>query len=134
MFLLLWGMTACSDFRPSRYIEPEFLPYVQRFESETGWHVDVAINLVSLPAGTLGECVNNDAVLINSMYWDTLTEASKEQLIYHELGHCVARLPHRVGFNIIGCPLSIMSPTLLPDMCYLVDREKYVAELHWHSS
>ena len=70
--------------------------------------------------------------------WDNMSEAAQEQLLFHELGHCLLGLDHRNSYGIdiftgYECPNSIMNKFTFSEFninnCYLPDRTYYLEEL-----
>jgi hypothetical protein len=65
-------------------------------------------------------------IVLNSNYWYTgrlATDSDREQLVYHELGHCILGRPH------VNSASSIMFPYHLTNTAYLADYARYMAEL-----
>lgn len=79
-------------------IDPAFLEYVDDFESHIGVAVtDTDIVFDELDGPTLGYCITGQAtneIHIDRKSWSMMTKDGQEQLIYHELGHCVLGLEH----------------------------------------
>lgn len=77
-------------------------------------------------------------VEIKKSRWDSLEEAGKEQLLYHELGHCVMNKGHDFGYHWGSesrwCPVSIMNPYTFTlwqiQTCYIPDHAEYLEELN----
>lgn len=134
-FLLL----SCShDPRMGASIEAPFLPYVDAFEHECGCKVlDVPITFSKLQDSHVGECQNYvvltesfSEIFIDREYWDSASIARREQLIFHELGHCVLRREHLLTKRS-GFPISLMYPEIdrIPDFWYAIYRKIYLDEL-----
>lgn len=51
-------------------------------------------------------------VTIDSNYWSTASEDWRQELVSHELGHCILGRVHRYDFLSNGAPASIMYPNL----------------------
>lgn len=85
-------------------IHPKFQIYVDRFIeeaakrgitidfSDTGLKIEFR-NAVDVETG--GVCRGNHHIEIEKFYWEDLTDADKEGLIFHELGHCELNRRHR---------------------------------------
>lgn len=62
-------------------------------------------------------------------YWNTLTYYGKEELVFHELGHCVYGLEHDERRGNVGIysevPLSIMYPVHFGSMNYYKENTNY---------
>lgn len=76
---------------------------------------------------------------VDAWYWNRMSEVSREQLIFHELGHCsLLEMDHRdmmVDFIDLGrrCPISIMRSYIFSQdeitRCYIPHRLFYINEL-----
>lgn len=79
-------------------IDPAFSVYVRDFETKIGVSVNnVDIKFGKLKAPTIGVCYDGgqfNQIRIDPDFWETMDENGKEQLMYHELGHCVLGLGH----------------------------------------
>ena len=111
----------------NRNVDDAFVEYVSRFERHYGEAVEVGVNFGSLK-DAVGICYYvTGNIEIDREYWNTHGEAAKEELIFHELGHCVLGREHNE--HMIGdCPASIMYPTLTPG-CYKKHKDYYIKEL-----
>jgi len=118
---------------------PEFLPYVNSFEEEFAVKVRVPVISRKLDLSTAGVCyVWSDGyreIQINSMHWSNFSEEQKEQLIFHELGHCVFNLGHDDSMLEYrrDCPNSIMRSFMFNqyeiDNCYVPENSHYMEDL-----
>lgn len=118
----------------------DFNKYKERFEQETGVEVSVAIiydaNL-SNEFAAVCEIFSDGYKLIriNELYWSYYGEGAREELVYHELGHCVLDRDHSEELTIppaysYAIPNSIMYPYAFGNsFYYLVFRDHYVEEL-----
>lgn len=80
-------------------VDSDLERFIQSFEEYM--EVDasyVSASFASLDAKTMGNCNSwsdgGREIKINIDFWPTLSEIGKEQLMYHELGHCVFDLTH----------------------------------------
>jgi hypothetical protein len=123
------------------YIEPEFMPYVQTFEDATGKRVDISMKFVDrLDKDDIikGMCWNRGFtkdIEISAKHWNWgMSEASKEALILHELGHCVLGREHTSVEDTMdegdNCPNSIMDKNSAPYWCYEKHKDHYLNELN----
>ena len=83
---------------------------------------------------TIGLCMNffKPTVVFDRRYWDHSTPIEREELVFHELGHCALNRDHIEGMdNLLGKsqPKSIMNPYILPADDYLRMRDYYISEL-----
>lgn len=95
-----------------------FEPYYDTFVTNTNIRTDNLIirfsdlSDVSNPLGeTVGECQwgTTPTVTIDPYYWNTLFENSRQELMDHELGHCILNRQHRNDLLTNGQPASIMN-------------------------
>jgi hypothetical protein len=121
-------------------LDPEFLPYVQAFEQQFNIKLSVPIVFKQLHSSKAGVCYmwsdGYREIEINSTHWVNFSEEQKEQLIFHELGHCVFNLGHDDS-NLEykrTCPNSIMRSSMFNqheiDSCYVPEKTHYMENLH----
>ena len=116
-------------------ISPEFRPYVARFVAERArlTNANVYPFVLSVdrqekfpkdaPEGAVGYCEMDEwKIHVLGSEWDSHDDAWREQLIFHEMGHCVLGLDHD------RCP-SIMCACLSPSPEYIKNREKWLRYL-----
>lgn len=129
-------------------IAPEARPYVDSFEVESA-KVGMPIVIDDLQVvfvhnydntETLGSChqENNATPLINidQQSWDWGTDAQHEQLVFHELGHCILHRVHDNRFLDINeiTPISIMNAYEFTDDVYIANHTYYMHELFYGPS
>jgi hypothetical protein len=68
-------------------------------------------------------------ITIDPSSWATLQEYSRQNLIFHELGHCILNLGHDSTLMSNGIPNSLMNPSLLPDGIFEFFRSHYMNQL-----
>jgi hypothetical protein len=117
-----------------------FRPYIRSFVEEFNVSVRVPIVLKKLHANKAGVClVWSDGyreIQINSTHWQFFTEEQKEQLVFHELGHCVFDLDHDDSLmpNNSNCPNSIMRSFMFSPVegadCYVPEYQHYVEDIN----
>jgi hypothetical protein len=120
--------------------DPVFATYVDSFKNEFNVRVSVPIILKEIEASKAGVCyVWSDGyreVQINSKYWYSFSEDQKEQIVFHELGHCVFNLNHDDSTLAVNeqCPNSIMRSYAFSEWeinhCYVPERTHYMENLH----
>lgn len=117
-------------------IDSELLPYFKSFEELTHKSTSgVKAGFSSIPPendkNILAYCYPRfKAIAVNSNIWNTLGDLGKEQVMFHELGHCAGGLEHIDTLTAGGCPLSIMYPAGFGDTyCYFTFRSYYINEL-----
>ena len=120
--------------------DPEFIPHKTRFyglyESQTldGGLPDVLIVFGVLEGqyGAVGYCdlVNGKPrITIVRDAWERFSEKTREQLIFHEMGHCLLNRTHDSETFEDGRPKSIMFHRLFSDRIYNEFYEYYIREL-----
>lgn len=136
---VLISMCLFSCGRPPAKIDPILKPYLMQFETDVNAStegIDVGFGTLQFPV--LGECESglnsqNNKITIDSAYWAKASNNQKQQLVYHELGHCALGLGHVTTFKADRCPDSIMYPYAFGDSyCYSNERNYYFQELESH--
>lgn len=124
--LILIYLASCSSEEPESRVEvsPEFRPYVRLFEQEaakrdiffdfeeSGLEILLGPTRVDNAAGV---CRGDGSIEIEKNVWNNYSDAGKEQLIFHELGHCVLSRPHRNTVLNNGEWGSIMRGSPIPE-------------------
>ena len=145
-------------------INEEFIPYVQRFMSVSNGAVTeeefkgMDVQFGDLPGYAVGMCYITPffrKVLIDRTWWRKNTsQMEREELIFHEFGHCVLFRPHTIptassgffgwvertlfklgifekqeGYLEDGCPSSYMHPVVIREYCISQHYEHYLKEL-----
>lgn len=130
-----------SEERP--YVDPRIVDKVESFEETslkyTGHTVTVSATIYSvtyLSDHVLGMCIPvANMILINRNYWEHADYLEREQLLFHELGHCeLGRWEHEddLYFRTRSgkiCSTSVMTPYVLSERCYFELHDYYMAEL-----
>jgi hypothetical protein len=127
-------------------VDPEFAPYVQKFIQGAIDHnrvefvqyllVDFVPEIPSSQRGyvILGECDGMETphreVHISKVEWIDLSPIEQEELIYHELGHCVLDREHTTDMFSNGMPVSMMYPYMnVLDPWYVSHKDYYWNEM-----
>lgn len=116
--------------------DPIFAPFIQSFQDEFNRKVKVPIVLKTIEQRYAGVCLvysnGYREIQINKNAWDRYSYEQKEQLIYHELGHCVFNKGHD-NTTRENCPNSIMRSYMFSQYeineCYLPEYEHYMHNL-----
>jgi hypothetical protein len=126
-------------------VQPEFQSYVQAFvetAAQEGKPVTITNLIVKMTptldndadAGVVGLCTQgpytNPTIQIGQNYWDTVDNDGRQDLVFHELGHCVLNRVHRPDLDN-GVQLSIMNPYVMDDPLYSDNLLQYYHELFW---
>lgn len=139
----LWSCNSADDLAT----DPELEPYFQIFADEAllrNITVDYEAArieglLQDIPdANIQGQCFRNEErprkVIIDVDYWANATEAQKEFIIFHELGHCFLDRNHLDSSNPDGTCISIMHSN--PGACFFeltdINRKDYLNELFFN--
>ncbi len=126
-------------------VTPELRPFYIAFEEEAanrGFDInltqeEVTGNIVQLGnMGVLGVCVRNDEapnrVAVDQEAWASASQAFRELIVFHELGHCVLNREHLDNEDANGICVSIMNSGLSGCDISLEQekvREEYLDEL-----
>lgn len=136
--LLLVSASACG--RSAVYDVGEFQPYVDRFTNEAANRgKSMKVTDLVIKYGQLqrplerGACeISPDeppTITIRQDTWLAMTEAEREELLFHELGHCVLRRLHKSDVAENGLPVSIMNPFIVRGDLYSLNQDYYLDEL-----
>jgi len=128
-------------------VESEFVPYLQEFEKYWGCPVSIKMKFEDLSRykkSWVGVCYGFKSIdafksiSIDLAYWKESNLPEKEELIFHELGHCVLDREHDEkqipggGFlSWESRPKSIMYPYTLFYDDYTFNRAEYLKELFY---
>ena len=125
---LIIFITSCAG---PRYKDSAFLQYVEKFENLYNISAsNIAIFFDVMEETTGGICSGRGVIKINKELWfDITSDAKKEALIFHELGHCLLGRDHVDDLFDDGCPISLMHPILISEYCYEKHKEDLQYEL-----
>lgn len=137
VFSFVLILSACGVEQPVN-INTEVSPFVELFESRHKKPVNISITLVELEEGVLGTCTMYSSGLryieLSTRYWKSLSYNAREQLVLHELGHCILNRQHNVYLTNFR-PVSIMYPYGFGESSwYSQFKESYLYELFNPSS
>lgn len=140
--LITTGCAVEAPLKPVVSIDVELAPYVETFKAEA-LKRGIIINITELTimfstklkqANWLGECSigRSPIIRISTHHFNTFKqngmEASIEQIMMHELGHCILRLDHN-DTQDHDHPVSIMNTYHFSGYWYAKNREKYLDQL-----
>jgi hypothetical protein len=112
------------------YIDPsarkyfyEFISLSKKYKSELNLRKHITVFSDKPKEGLAGYCLlASNTVVISTKVWDTLNDAGKKALLFHEWGHCILRREHVDDYAPLAngfCPISIMYPYIDPaETCY----------------
>lgn len=119
-------------------VEEEFVPHVEKFKQIYKVDFQMLIEWATLEEKVMGVCYSwsdgHREIQIDDVKWSNLTYEGQEELIFHELGHCVFNLDHNEETMSMGdwtkIPVSIMYPYIFGDMPYYSEfSEHYYRQL-----
>lgn len=134
LFVLLLLLCGCGQEikKDPVTVDYELAEYAQRFEREIGVSTsEISMVFGKLRGNTVGVCLvrpSGKKITIDFGYWSMISDSQKEELMYHELGHCAMDLDHDESVLSNNCPVSIMYPYTF-DYCYLNYTGYYKEEL-----
>lgn len=126
-------------------VQPEFHKYVRNFIKESRKyslpkefnermeHLTVKFGFPSRlndEHDFVGWCeLNTTTIIIEKDTWNTYAEGSRQNLIDHELGHCILERNHRPYLAEGKHPISVMFPQVLPSKYYDENKDRLYPEL-----
>lgn len=148
ILILSLGLIGCAQEKTVN-INGEFSVYLDRFESLAAQYnrsVDFSNLVVTYDdslsgSNTLGVCRSGGSsspmITINTKFWKSasVSNSAREQLMFHELGHCVLGRPHNSqtvfasDSSYTPIPVSIMHPYHLSRAFYEGNYSQYLSEL-----
>ena len=148
ILIVLFGLSHSpwTDLRtaPRSGVHKKLKLYIQRFEvfGKIIRGKDFNIGEIDMDFGNtkfisskaVGWCYINKltkkpTMLVSAKWWKIASELEKELLVFHELGHCILRRGHTTQTTQLGVPVSIMYPSVMPDVFYKNYRHYYIFEL-----
>lgn len=137
--LLLLLNSGCGSglAQKKHVIDPEFLQLVDLFELEQEVIVDIDIEFKKIDYPTVGLCfysvgLDNKKhglnIQIDPDFWNKSSNEQREELLFHELGHCILGRDHIETMLKYNTPKSVMYPYVF-ESAYKKHREYYVNEL-----
>ena len=143
--LLILAMTGCSEGHKQQVIiNQTFQTYVNGFISDGNSQgkpitvIDLIIEFnYGMPTNQWGVCTTGydktPTIDINADVWKTASDTFKEELLYHELGHCLLYRKHVTALyeviNGVFIQQSVMYPSLADQGFYIKYRQYYIEEL-----
>lgn len=117
-----------------------FIKYINKFNSYSYKKSEVPIVFDEIKGNSVGVCTKWSngyrEIGIDKEYWHSISEGQKEQLIFHELGHCVLDKDHNnntIIFSGVICPTSVMRSYAFNSYeinnCYNYDYNHYIKDL-----
>jgi hypothetical protein len=134
-------ISSCAQQRDPRAftdVPAEIEEYYSRFESYYGvdpsyvsaGFIDKIEGEESIVAVCKSWTSGHREILIEKGYWNQLNDYGREELVFHELGHCVFNRGHDNSTYQDGCPASIMNEYVFGEsQCYIDYRDDLITEL-----
>lgn len=100
--LLLILFASCGQPTTTKQVSipRDFLPYTSLYEHYTGKPIDdliIRYGVFNKPT-ILATCTtrpgSTPTIMVSATHWPTLSDLNQEELILHELGHCIDHLDH----------------------------------------
>jgi hypothetical protein len=121
-------------------VEAQFQSVVDAFTTESqaqGSPVTITDLIVqstsNFPSGSeMGTCIQEEGatpvIQISQPLWDSLDADGQQELLFHELGHCVLGRVHEENLNN-SVPTSLMNSEFLGSALYNANKAQYLHEL-----
>lgn len=149
MFIVLAGCGKFQPAEPAPGIDPRLVEYVDRFEDVARDYygqdydlpemdIDIGDTSGVIPSRpgfvTVGWCKvgggKRPRIMISQSHWIFYNDWEKEQLMFHELGHCaLGRMMHRDTETPLRIPVSIMNTVMFDYRIYRDNWQYYMDEL-----
>ena len=123
--LLSFLMTSCgSGLTSNAYVEKEIEQYVDKFNLLYNEKVNIEIRFKDLKDSTAGICYYYESgssmnyIEIDKEIFSNYSDLGREELVFHELGHCIFDRDHstqRINYGGYSVPDSIMYPYTFGD-------------------
>lgn len=141
--LLCVMLSSCAQEIPRRFQVPaSVMPYIIEFELQATLH-GKNIKIDDLIVKIKPEIASNSAVglcyysangstpeiHLLEWYWNLASDIHRENLVFHELGHCILGRKHDNDIGLSGVPESIMNYYLIAPHQYETNRAILLQEL-----
>lgn len=141
---LVMTLVSCGSNFTLASQDDDLASYVQRFEDVYGIEISDVISITfadldSANTNHVGVCTVNDEttksdyIQIDPNTWATFDDSTKEEVIFHEIGHCILDRNHttavRDSVKYGRIPASIMFPSILDTNFYQRFHDYYRNEL-----
>lgn len=122
-----------SNLRKVTIIDPEIQEYYDKFYIELGINPDeIPAEFSDLHSPAVGLCISypdgKSNILIDRAFWDRSSDSAREQVVFHELGHCLLQLGHNdnsISIDNLVIPESIMNSIAFGNQDYYHKNEYY---------
>lgn len=135
LLVFILSITACASASKPINEHREVAEIVREFEYFCNCRVDIPIYFTSFDSSVIGMCYGFlgpyflKSIDLDKEYWDNASFYQKEELLFHELGHCILNRMHddRMIPSGFPHPYSIMYPYTFYQ--YQYHRDYYIEEL-----
>lgn len=152
LIILTFITSACGAINPNvtanthsgLSIESKYVPYFKAFANRAasvGSNVKVnnltirSVSSISDP-GVVALCQQEPGqsplIIVSQEWWPQFDVTMREDMIFHEMGHCVLNRGHRSDENN-KLSLSIMNPYIFGGLAYLGNYDHYMHELFFQT-
>lgn len=120
-----------------RHVDPELAPYVVDIEILLGVEANFGIHLAETHKGTVGECHEDERgqkeIRINPGYFNNASDAQREMVIAHELGHCLLGKKHDNSYKTFEGFNGTYPTSIMNSFAFNEDQLKvYTANRHYY--
>lgn len=135
IFILIMQVSCAHDLNIKYVVDGPLQPYVEAFERDYGVKVNYNVKLKEMGPGIFGQCLYNKGVYIDTAFFMGANEYYRDEIVRHELAHCVLDRDHyNEMFNsgpMKGCPVSLMHVHVFASAngCYKNFYDYYINEL-----
>lgn len=125
-------LTGCAHSFPGYPLDTGI--YMYRFFSFYRVQPDVKVEMIDVidfkDSGVVGICYEGQALVkLKISYWNKATDYEKEQLLFHELGHCLFAMEHDDTINKkLLIPNSLMNSNMIDEDIYSAFHSYYIEE------
>lgn len=130
-------LTLCSCGSKEPVVQQDDIKvYMDKFASTYGIDVSyIPATFQKQDGPTIGMCLiwsnGYKEIQIDPDHWATASDFGREELVFHELGHCALGLDHNANHLDSGIPESIMFPYAFGEADYYPpNRPYYFYQLH----
>ncbi len=140
-------LVGCAEAPHRLDVGPEFIEHVLEFQIESGHYLQTPVlidNLVvrfgpmhyGAAPDVVGYCAyrggETPVITIRHDKWVTYSHVMREELMFHELGHCILDRSHDSRTMVLEgqwTELSLMNPTMVNEYYYDAHRDYYLRQL-----
>lgn len=126
LIYFLLTLSACGpNPESSKFVEEEIKEHVELFSKLNNNKTNIEIKYSKLPDNVIGLCYiytdGSSNIEIDEKAYKSYSYSGKQELIFHELGHCILNRSHletRYTWEGVSIPTSIMYPFAFGEFWY----------------